>query len=152
MFSMGNSQFILGSVGILILLVGVLGGYVLIPAEVVTKEVIKEVTVEVPIEVAGVCTVVEEPNLLDIAVNDFLDEVEDEDDLQRCSGNIYDFDEISISRLYDEYSINFNEDDYSVDFEIRLKYDEDDVRSCKETYNVNVFYEEDEDPEVNILT
>jgi len=149
---MGNSQFILGSVGILILLVGVLGGYVLIPAEVVTKEVIKEVTVEVPIEVAGVCTVVEEPNLLDIAVNDFLDEVEDEDDLQRCSGNIYDFDEISISRLYDEYSINFNEDDYSVDFEIRLKYDEDDVRSCKETYNVNVFYEEDEDTEVNILT
>lgn len=33
-------------------------------------------------------------------------------------------------------------------FKVKLKFDEDDERSCRETYEVSVFYEEDEKPEV----
>ena len=136
------------------LLVGIVGGAALFPTE---KEVIVEVPGECEVcpecEVCETCeeTIVEvpEPSLLDLAVEDFMKAVEDEEDEDGNPVNAlmdYDFDEISISKVYDEYVIEYLDDDeYTVDFEIRLKYKEDGEASEKVTYKVKVHYEEDED-------
>lgn len=124
----------------------------------VIKEVIKEVkgetiyetvteTVEIEVGVADTSLV------LDEAVQTMLEELEDNDDLERylrCGFNEYDSDEISVSKVYDDYSIIIGEDTKQVNFKVKLVYDEDDERSCKQTYNVSVFEEEDEDVEVTL--
>ena len=85
---------------------------------------------------------------LNLAIEDFLDELEEKDDL-RCGRYEYDMEEISVSRIYDRYSITVDDDETTVEFEIKLKYDEDDERSCRQRFEVEVFYEEGEDPEIN---
>ena len=148
---------------IALLIVGSIGGAILFPTEVI-KEV--EKTVEVPIEVPAQCTladcpipepvdcpVVSDP-ILDKAVADFMQAVEDEEDEAGNSVdalNGYDFDEISISKVYDEYSIDVDGDKTKVSFSIRLKYKEKGEKSEKIVYDVVVNYEEDEDTEVEIV-
>lgn len=130
------------------LFLGILAGYFIFPSETITKVEIKEVPVNVTKEV--IKEVPSDTMLLDLAVKDFMKEVNDDDDLLECNGNEYDLDEISISRIYDDYTIAYEDEDYTLDFNIKLKYDEDSERSCRNDFEVSVFYEEDEDPEVTI--
>ena len=146
---------------IALLTVGLFSGGVLFSTE-------KTIEVEVPgeceacpeCEVCKVCetceeTIVEAPSLLDLAVEDFMKAVEDEEDEAGEEVDAlrdYDFDEISVSKVHDDYVIRYLDDDeYFVKFDIRLKYDEDDEKSEKVTYEVKVHYEEDEDTKVGIL-
>jgi len=116
------------------------------------KIVEKEVTVEVPGETIEVEVVTEvEVDQRTDALAEFLKEVEDDDDLLKCGSHEYDFDEISVSKLYDAYTVEVDDDEKTVTFEVKLKYDEDDEKSCKKTFDVEVFYEEDEDAEVTVL-
>ena len=141
---------------IALLIVGLLLGGVLFSTE-------KEVKVEVPGECVAcpeceVCETCEEvivevpaPSLLDLAVEDFMKAVEDEEvnesDVNplEVKGHEYDFDEISVSKVYDDYTIEYDGDETIVDFYIKLKYKEDGEASEKEIYHVVVTYEEDED-------
>ena len=130
---------------VLFLLVGFLFGGIY-GSETVTKEV--EVEIERIVEIETIVEVevpANETDYLGNAVSFFWDELEDEDDLLECDEQSYDSDDIELSRLFDAYSINFDEEDYSIDFQIKLTYDEDDSPSCRNTWDVNVFYEEDED-------
>jgi hypothetical protein len=115
-----------------------------------TKTIEKTVPVEKVVEV-----IKEVPaDLLSLraqAVEDFMDEVDDNDDLRICDGDEYDFDEITISKVSDEFKIISDEDESEVQFEIKLKFKESDLRSCRESYDISVFYEIDEDPVVTIL-
>ena len=97
---------------VLFLLVGSLGGYIIHPDTVektITEEVVKEI--EVPVNVSVEVPVADASKYLDQAVEDFMDYVDDEE-LFECGKYEYDFDEISISRLYDSYSVAFDDDEY----------------------------------------
>ncbi len=114
--------------------------------------------VEVEVEVPGQCTntnIEIDELLLDVALKDFMDAIDDEEVANgnplECDGDEFDFDEISISDIDDEYSISYDKDEITVTFSTKLKYKESDVRSCRETYDVEVFYEEDEDVEVSLI-
>ncbi len=134
---------------VVFLLIGAIGGYsmkadniieVEVPVEVVKNVTVVE-TVEVEVEVPGISGYIE------TAVIDFVDYLDDEDNLT-CDSNDYDFNEVSVYRDWDNYgySVAINDDDdVTIDFTVRLKFDEDGERSCKETYNVEALYEEDED-------
>ena len=99
-----------------------------------------------------------ESNFLNDAVKVFWTAVEDEEDpegneldLLSCDGDEYDFDELSESKLSDEWTLTYLDDDeYTVEFETRIKYKESDSRSCRETYDVTVLYEDDEDTIVTV--
>jgi len=136
---------------VLALLVGMACGgmYGLSNAETIYLDKEVEVPVEVSVETLVEVPVSDVSLYLDAAVEDFLSEVDDEE-LFDCGRHEYDFDEISVSRVYDEYTVSVDDEDVTVDFSVRLKYDEDDERSCRETFDVSVFYEEDEDVEVSI--
>ena len=143
------------------LVVGLFGGAALFSTtetKIETKEVIKEVLVEVEVPGETIEVEVEVPRedfTLDTALEEFLSAVEDEEDeagneleLLECDGDDFDFDEISVSRVYDEWSVSYDDDETTVDFEVKLKYKEDDERSCRERFEVNVHYEDGEDTEV----
>ncbi len=134
------------------LLVGGIGGAAWFPTTVtVTKEVevIKEVLVEVPAEE----TIVEipAPNLLDLAVTDFMRFVEDEEDDAGEECDLlegYDFEEVSVRKVYDKYTIAYDEDEHDINFTIKLKYKEEGEASEKSKYDVSMHYEVDEDTEI----
>jgi len=131
------------------LLIGAVGGVVLTPNE--TIEVEKIVEVEVPVEVP---VEVEVPMAdvsiyVDKAVADFMDYVDDEE-LFVCGDYEYNLDEISIARVYDSYSVHIDDEDSTVEFSIKLEFDEDDERSCKRTFDVEAYYEADEDVEIEV--
>ena len=136
----------------LFLLVGVLGGYVMSPEKEVIKEVVKEVNVEVPVEVPveTEILVADASVYLSDAVDDFMEYVDDEE-LFVCNDHEYDYDEISVSRVYEDWSLDMSNDEYTVKFNIKLEFDEDDERSCKDRFSVESFYEEDEDVEITVL-
>lgn len=88
------------------------------------------------------------------AKEDFMDAVNDEDSLQECNGTPYDFDQISVSKVYKSYSVEYqdsNKDKYTVNFEIKLKYQDKDAEehACYQIFNPSVFYEPTEDPVVS---
>lgn len=87
--------------------------------------------------------------LLDQAVSDFLAEVDDEKDLRRCDGDKYTFSEISVDEVSEDYLITIEDKDYQLDFSVELRYKESDLRSCYETFEVEAFYEDSEDVEVD---
>ena len=140
-----------------------------------TETVIKEVEVIKEVAVPAVCEEPEElecpdalgldvevsDDLLEMALGDFLAAVEDEEDeagndledleLLKCGNETYDFDEMSVSKVSDEWIVVHDGDETAVGFEVRMKYKETDERSCRETYNVAVWYEEDEDTKVDVL-
>ena len=155
---------------VMLLVGGAIGATGFSDTEVVTvdKVVIQEKLVEVP------CPVVECPTLTEVtcesakvevstdsilnnAVAEFMQSVDDEEDeagndVEVFNGK-YDFDEIEVSKLYKDYTVEVsdNGDVTTVEFSIRLKGDQEDEQSEKETYDVRVVYEEDEDTTVEIL-
>ncbi len=150
---------------IVVLIVGIAAGFVLDKPEEVTKEVevIKEVAVpaECPEEV--VCeetTVVDvgavvDKSIRDAALSEFLMAVDDEEDeagedvkILACGSTEFDFDEISVSKVFDEWSVVFDDEETTVDFKVRMKYKETDEKSCRQTFEVRVHYEDDEDTKV----
>ncbi len=129
----------------LALIIGVLGGAVFAPAEVEIKEVETIVYQNV-----SVTEYLEAPSVLDNAIEVFLEAVEDEEDEAGNEVDVlgnYNFDELEISKIYDEYLVSYDEDLTTVNFSIKLKLDDGDDRE-KETFDVTVIFEEDEDTEV----
>jgi len=135
------------------LVVGLFAG-----AAVFSNEKIVEVTKELPVEkiveveVPGEVVEIEAPSLLDKAVSDFMKAVEDEEDEAGNEMDLlegYDFEEISVNRVYDDFIVtHFDENEYNIEFTIKLKYKEDGEKSEKIKYLVNMQYEEDEDTEI----
>ena len=116
-----------------------------------------EVEVEVPVdkivEVEKQVEVIKEVDsaqkLKDSAVADWLSHMEDEE-LFECDGDEYETDEVSLSKIYDKWAVEYDEDEKEVSFSAKLKYKESDLRSCRESYDVEVFYEPDEEPEITV--
>ena len=139
------------------LLIGAGLGAVFAPQEVVTlpgEEVIKYLDGEVIKENVSVDIYLSDTSLvLDAGVQTFWEELEDDDgleDILSCKGTEYDFNEISISKVYDDYSIIISDENQEIKFKVKLRYDEDDERSCRTTYDVSVYDEEDEDVVVTV--
>lgn len=90
-------------------------------------------------------------NLLDIAVSDLLEYMDDED-LLVCDGEDYDEDEVTVKKIYDEFKVIYLDDDeYKVKGEVKLNFKQEDEKRCRDTVKFTVLYEEDEDPIVEIL-
>ena len=139
---------------ILSLLIGGLTGYAIGEGKIIYEDVIQEVEVPVEVEVINEVEIISTDTqpLLDDAIAAFLEEVEDDEDLQECDSEEYDEDQIAVKKVYDDYVISVDEDEYSVDFTVKVKYLDDDVEEkCYNKYDVSVLFEEDEDPEVTIL-
>ena len=134
---------------VLALIIGLTAGFSVGEAQEI--ETIVEVPVEgEPYPVPGEnITIDTTPDYFGDAESFFLEEVEDTDRLLRCDGHEYDFEDISVSKVYDERTLTFDDDELTVDFKIKLVYDEDDSRSCRKTFYPSVFYEEDEEPELS---
>lgn len=146
--------------GISLLIVGVFSGGALFSTN-TEVEVEKIVEAECPeCEVCETCeeTIVEvpTPSLLDLAVEDFMKAVDDEEadeNVLKCefAGHEYDFDELSISKLYEEHQILIeDEENYAIEFTVKMKYKESGEESEKAKYDVTVTYEEDKDVDVHI--
>ena len=89
--------------------------------------------------------------LLNQAISDFLTEVDNDKDLRKCDGDKYSFSEISADEVSEDYSILIEDKDYTVTFEIELRYKESDLRSCYETFDVEAYYESNEDVEIDAI-
>ena len=133
------------------LLIGAVGGVILTLEEdcpVVEPEVVyQNVSVDKVIEIPA-------PNQLDLAVAEFLKAVEDEEDESGSSVNVlgrYDFDEMEVSRIYADHNVSYEDEKTTVDFKIRLRFDEEDAKSRKKIYEVEVIFDEDEDTEVTAI-
>jgi len=113
-------------------------------------EVIKEVEVEVEVEKIVALDI--EETYLKPAIKEFMNEVEDEDDLLECDSEEYDFDDIIVKKIYDGYSVTIEDDEeYSVAFEVKLKYLDTDVEEkCSRTFDVVVSYPTDDDDDVEV--
>ena len=139
---------------VLSLLVGAISGVVLAPADTIEIEVPGEtvyqnVTVEKIVEVAA-------PNQLEIAVAEFMNAVENEEDEADNRVNIldnmdYNFDEVSIKEVSDDYTIAVtnDRDTTEVNFEIKLKFKDSHDKYETASYDVTVTFEEDEYTEVD---
>lgn len=146
-----NTQGLIVVFVILSLLVGFTLGAVLMGDDV---ETIKEIEVEKIVNVS-IEKLVElpAPDMLSLAVDAFLIAVEDEEDEAGNDVDVlgsYDFDEIEVSKVYDDYSVRYDDDKTTIDFRIKLRFDEDGEASEKETFDVSVIFEEDEDTEVEV--
>jgi hypothetical protein len=146
-----NTQNLWIGIAILGLILAFSLGQLMVSPEVVEKEI--EVEVQKIIEVPGENITIEVFSIdldayLEDALSEFWDEAEDRDDALKCDGHEYDRDEISED--VEKWGILFDEDDYSVWMALELRFKEDDSRSCREDLKVDVFYEEDEQPEVSI--
>jgi hypothetical protein len=126
----------------------------------VAKEVVKEVPVEKIVTVEKNVTVEVPMNLekgyLQPAVDEFLDEVADEDDYLVCDGQEYDEDQVEVKKLYDAYSVDVKDmadGEYSVSFKAKLKYLDADVEEkCTKTYEVTVEYDgKDNDTDTKVV-
>lgn len=135
---------------ILALVIGGIGGAVFTPANEIVKEV--ETITEVPVNVSVIEYVeVEAPSVLDRAIEAFLEAVDDEEDEAGNDVDVlgdYNFDEVEVSKVYDEYSVEYDGDETTVEFEIRLRFKEEDSRAEKETFDVQVIFEDDEETQV----
>ena len=146
-----NTQGIVAVFALLSLLVGFALGAVLMGEDTVTiEEVVKEVPVNVTVE-----KLVEVPavNMLDLAVAEFMNAVEDEEDEAGNDVDVlgnYNFDEVEVSKVYDAYTVSYDDEDTTVEFSIRLILDDGDDRD-KISYDVTVEFEEDEDTEVVVV-
>ena len=95
---------------------------------------------------------VEAPSALDKAVEAFLSAVEDEEDEAGNAVNVlgvYNFDELSVLKVYDEYSVAYDGEETTVNFSIRLQLDDGDDR-VKNTYDATVVFEDGEDTLVSL--
>ena len=126
------------------LLLGISGGFYLDNPEPVVVPVYRYVNNTVEVEVAVEVPV--EYTLLDDSLEVFLEEYEDDDDVV-CATDEYDFEELTVRKVYDAYNVSYDGDDTTIDFKVKLKYDDDNDK-CYKTFDVNIFYEEDESPEI----
>lgn len=140
---------------ILALCLGLFAGASFFPK---TEEVIVEkiVSVEVPVE-----TIVEVEKVIEVekdyvadAVAKFMKAVEDEEyeavNETEVLGD-YDFESVSIRKIYKDYKISIDKDETAVEFNIKLKFVEDDESVFRE-FNVIVtdFVDEDEESKVTV--
>ena len=122
-----------------------------------TETIEVEKIVNVPYEVSVPYEVIKEvsaPNILDQALATFLIAVEDEEDEDGTELDLlegYDFEEVSVSKVYDNYIVSYDDDESIIEFQVKLKYKEDGEKSEKITYDVRVTYETDEDSIIEIL-
>ena len=90
---------------------------------------------------------------LNSAWEEVLDEVEDKDKYLKCNGVEYDENQIQVKR-FDSFGVKSDNDDwetYTVFGHARLKYlDKDIEEKCHKNLDFEVFYEEDENPKVNV--
>jgi len=144
-----NWQLLLAFLVIGLLIGSALGGFLFSKTEIEYKDKIVYQDKIVEKEVTVPVTVIKEaPRELDKAVITFLIAVEDEEDeagndLDLLKG--YDFDEVSLNKLYEDHVVQYVGDKTIVEFQVRLKYKEDGESSEKEVYDVVVTYEEGED-------
>jgi len=146
-----NTQGIVAVFAVLALLVGFALGAVLMGEDTETikeveKVVYQNVSVETVVELAA-------PNELDRAVAEFLIAVEDEEDEAGNDVDVlgdYYFDELEVRSVEDEYTVTVDGDKTIVEFSINVRFDDGDDRK-KETYDVKVVFEEDEDTKVRVL-
>ena len=136
---------------ILGLAVGLLGGAVFTPNQTEVVTVFEDKIIEVPVNVS-VEKLVEVPadNQLDLAVAVFMQAVEDEEDEAGRDVDVlgdYYFEEIEVRSIEDDYTVEYFDDKTKVYFNINLRLDDEDIR-LKETYQVKVVFEEDEDTKV----
>jgi len=139
---------------VLALIVGGVGGAVFTPNETEIEYVDRDVTVEVPVDVP-VETIIEvpAPNQLDLAVEAFMKAVDDEEDEAGNDVEVlgkYNFDEVEVSKVYDEYTVEYDGDETIVNFRIRLRFKEEDASAEKQTFDVTVRFEDEEDTEVTV--
>ena len=134
------------SLMIAFLLIGAVGGAILAPGNDVevevpgpTEVVYQNVSVEKLVEVPA-------PDMLSLAVDAFLQAVEEDDGIDVLGR--YNFDEMEVNRIYDDYNVSYQDEITTVDFKIRLRFDEDGEASEKKTFDVTVIYEDGEDTEV----
>lgn len=144
MANKNNTWFKFGATAVIALLVGWFGAGALIEPEVVT---VTE-TVEVPVEVAGE-TVIETVEVeiplglewyLDLALDATLSEIQD--DYERCGGERYNEDEISIDDVDDEWTLEVDDEDYVVTGHIEVEYDDRD--KCTKEFDFEVTFEDDD--------
>jgi len=149
-----NTQGIVAVFALLALLVGFALGAVLMGKDVVvTNEVVKEVPVNVSVEKL---VEIPAPNMLDLAVAEFLQAVEDEEDeagrdvlLDELEDNYY-FDELEVRSVDDKYTVEYDGDKTTVYFSIDLRFDDGDDRD-KSTEDIKVVFETDEDTKIRVL-
>jgi len=139
---------------ILGLAVGLLGGAVFTPNQTEVVTVYEDKIIEVPVNVS-VEKLVEVPadNQLDLAVAAFMQAVEDEEDEAGRDVDVlgdYYFEEIEVRSIEDDYTVEYFDDKTKVYFNINLRLDDEDIR-LKETYQVKVVFEEDEDTKVTAI-
>ena len=143
---------------ILALIVGGVGGAVFTPNTTETQTVYQDKIVEKIVNVT-VDKLVEipAPDMLSLAVDAFLQAVEDEEDeaghdvlLAELEDKDYYFDEMEVRSIDDDYTVTYDGDKIKVEFSIDLRFDDGDDRD-KATYNVKVVFEEDEDTKVTLI-
>ena len=111
-------------------------------------------------EICEICEVCPEPEItekdyLGEAVSDFMEYIEDEGEEEgywECGDWLYDFDQISVRKVYDNWNQEWDNKDYTIDFEIKLRYlDKDFEEKCYNNFDVSIFYELDEDPVISVF-
>lgn len=154
---MTNNTQNLVLLGLLALIVGMVAGHFIFPiTNTVDKEkIVPGSTVEVE-RIVNNTVEVEVANadlFLDAAIAEVYEELGDEDDFLTCGRVEYDEDEIELSRV-DEWSYNWvDSDEYNVIFEGKFKFDDNsEERVCRESRTYKVTFEEDEEPEVRLIT
>lgn len=135
------------------LLLGLIVGMTAFPKEkIVTEQVKVDVIKEVPVEVIKEVSVEVEKDWRALALEELKKEVADKKDLQKCGGDRYDEDQIKVNDIEEEYSVAFEEDKTSVVFGVELKYLDGDVQDkCYKDLDVEVAFEDEEEPVVKIL-
>jgi hypothetical protein len=145
----GKSIAGLAILGVVLFAAALLLGYAIHPdVEVVEKEVIKEVPVQVTVEKNITVEVDKIAVLKENALKDFLKDLK-KDDPYICSGNEYDWSQISVNKIGEDVSIDNDDDTQTIGFEVKLKYKQDDIKQCYKTFDVEVTYEEGEKPVVS---
>ena len=146
-----NTQGIVATFAILALLVGFALGAVLMGEDVETIKTVESIVYQ-NVSVDNVVEI-EAPSELDRAVAEFLIAVEDEEDEAGRDVDVlgdYYFDELEVRSVEDEYTVTVDGNKTIVEFSINVRFDDGDDRK-KETYDVKVVFEEDEDTKVRVL-
>jgi len=113
-------------------------------------EVIKEVPVNVEVEVEKVVEVANMELKLNEALELWLEEFDEDEDLLVCGGNEFDESQVEVVKVYDDWALELSDDEEEITFTVKMKYLDGDVENkCYETFDVEVTLEDDEDAEVD---
>jgi hypothetical protein len=165
-----------GLITLLVILGALVGGiltYVIIPAKTVDNPINTQLQVQVTslqtelnsckvallqVPVCAVCnnvtTETDKAGFRTDAVNAlYKEKVLDNNDLLNCDGDSYDFDQVTLAKVYDSFSIDMTDkNNYDVSASVRLKYKQSDIKQCYNIVDFKVTWDENEkNPEVEIL-